>query len=159
MVGMSRRFNFHEKIRRGMTMAEIASEAHISQHECQQIMNGNSSVEKRKFWTPERDSELVFHVDEGLRYIEIAEEMGVTKNAVSGRIKRIRDMEVQPAPYVPPAPVTVKPNPEFALPKSTFSGQCEGIENGKRCRYTRQPGRDKCGQCISANYVLERVES
>jgi len=93
-------------------------------------------------WTPERTNALIALWNEGLSTAEIGRRLGVTKNAVVGKVHRLGLPKRQ-------SPISVKPAPKPKRDVKKNSVRMEALRPGMCCWPEGEPGTDDfhfCGQ-------------
>ena len=80
--------------------------------------SGYDIMEKVKLWSPERDKQMLDMIEAGVKYRLVGLALGVTKDAIAGRFKRLSNPSTAPrgraipAPHVAPvAPLKTPPKP------------------------------------------------
>jgi len=100
-------------------------------------------------WTPERIEQLTVLWDEGVTTAEIGRRIGVTKNAVIGKVHRLG---------LVPRVITVKPAPrrnvfEFTGPVCMWPHGQPGDEDFHFCGGRPMPGKPYCEEHSAMAYL------
>jgi GcrA cell cycle regulator len=105
-------------------------------------------------WTPERIEQLTLLWDEGVTTAEIGRRIGVTKNAVIGKVHRIG---------LVPRVITVRPAPrrnvfEFTGAVCMWPHGHPGDENFHFCGERPTPGKPYCAQHAALAYLKPKEQ-
>lgn len=107
-------------------------------------------------WTPERTAALIALWNEELSTSEIGRRLGITKNAVIGKVHRLGLTQRRPSPKAKPEPVHV-----LRL-EALRAGMCSwpigepGEENFHFCGSPSHPGKPYCGKHCAIAYVAAK---
>ncbi len=103
-------------------------------------------------WTPERVAELTKLWASGLSASEIGRRLGVTKNSVVGKVRRL-DLAMRRQPTTP------KPQRKIVTLDSLKANMCSwpegepGTENFRFCGVPAEPGKPYCAPHCAVAYV------
>lgn len=106
-------------------------------------------------WTMERVQQLTQLWDEGLPSAEIGRRLGLTKNAVIGKVHRIA---LSPR-VIPPAPEAPRPNVfEFSGPGCLWPYGHPGDANFHFCGSRPLDGKPYCAEHAAVAYIRPKDE-
>ena len=112
-------------------------------------------------WNAEQVAELTQLWASGMSATEIARRMGITKNAVVGKARRLElPMRRMPQEKAPPAPMLIAEDDERIFPPFPPRGGCLFPEGSGAditfCGAKQVPGRPYCSECCRKAYVKAR---
>ena len=105
-------------------------------------------------WTPERVERLVQLFEEGLPTAEIGRRLGLTKNAVIGRLYRSAMSRREPLHKIPPRRYVF----EFAGPSCLWPYGHPNDDNFHFCGARPMPGKPYCAAHAAVAYVRPKEE-
>ena len=103
-------------------------------------------------WTPERVAELTKLWATGLSASEIGRRMGITKNAVVGKVRRL-DLTMRRAPAPPKRAPSVVTLDRLASNMCSWPQGEPGSEDFRFCGHPALPGKPYCDTHCAMAYV------
>lgn len=107
-------------------------------------------------WTPERTAALIVHWNEELSTSEIGRRLGITKNAVIGKVHRLGLTQRRPSPKAKPEPVHVLRLEALRAGMCSWPTGEPGEASFHFCGSPALHGKPYCGKHCAVAYVATR---